>query len=216
MTTNVQEAKEKIVHLGKLMFDRHLTDSAGGNISIRIDDKIYMSPSYAGGHFHWDLSSDQILTLDLDGKVLAGNGKISREAKVHLVLLNEFFPDGVSVVHSHARNVLVYCAAEKPMPPVLYCTRKFGYIPQCEDAASGTDDLAINIANSVREQENWVKNHAAPVMAPRHGLFVLGTSIEDAFDATERIDTNAYCINTGFHLGITPVGEDAPINPDYE
>jgi L-fuculose-phosphate aldolase len=216
MSKEVQEAKEKIVRLGKLMFDRHLTDSAGGNISVRIDDKIYMTASYAGGRYHWDLTVDQILTLDLDGNKLEGNGKVSREAKVHLVLLNEFYPEGNAVVHSHARNVLVYCAAEKPMPPVLYATRKYGYVPQCVDAASGTDDLAINIANSVREQENWVKNNAAPVMAPRHGLFVLGTSLENAFDATERVDTNAHCILTGFHLGITPVGEDAPINPDYE
>ncbi len=216
MKEKVQEIKKLIVHLGKLMFDRHLTDSAGGNISIRIDDKIYMTPSYAGGHFHWDLTTDQILTLDLEGNKLDGNGKVSREAKVHVVLLNEFYPDGIAVVHSHARNVLVFCAAEKPMPPVLYATRKFGYIPQCVDAASGTDDLANNIADSVRDQTNWVKNHAAPVMAPRHGLFVLGTSLLDAFDATERIDTNAHCILTGFRLGTTPVGEDAPINPDYE
>lgn len=216
MSKEVQEAKERIVRLGKLMFDRNLTDSAGGNISVRIDDRIYMTPSYAGGIYHWDLTVDQILTLDLEGNKLEGNGKVSREAKVHVVLLNEFYPEGNAVVHSHARNVLVFCAAEKPMPVVLYATRKFKEIPQCKDAASGTDDLATFVADSVREQENWVKNHAAPVMAPRHGLFVLGTSLEDAFDATERVDTNAYCILNGMNLGITTVGEDAPINPDYE
>ena len=102
------------------------------------------------------------------------------------------------------------------MPPVLYATHKFGYIPQCVDAASGTYDLANNIAACVRKQTNWVNNCAASVMAPRHGLFVLGTSLLDAFEATELIDTNAYCILMGFHLGIKPVGDDAPINPDYE
>lgn len=216
MIYELEEKRELIAHLGKLMFDRHLTDSAGGNISVRVDDKIIMTPSYAGGHDHWDLGVDQVLTLDLEGNKLDGEGKVSREVKVHLALLNEFYPEGEAVVHSHARNVLVYCAAEKPMPPVLYATRKYGYIKQCVDAASGTDALANNIADSVRSQPNWVENHAAPVMAPRHGLFVLGTSLLDAFDATERVDTNAYCIINGYHLGITPVDEDAPINPDYE
>jgi L-fuculose-phosphate aldolase len=216
MADQVKEIKELIVFIGKQMFDRNLTDVAGGNISVRIDDKIYMTPSYAGGHDHWDLSVDQILTLDLEGNKLDGVGKVSREAKVHLVLLNEFYPEGQAVLHTHPRNVLVYCAAEKPMPPVLYCTRKYGYIPQCVDAASGTDDLALNIADSVRAQTSWVKNKAAPVMAPRHGLFVLSNDLYNAFDATERIDTNAYCILTGYQLGVTPVGEDAPINPDYE
>ncbi len=216
MADKVHEAKKMIVHLGKLMFDRHLTDSAGGNISIRLDDKIIMTPSYAGGHFHWDLTIDQILTLDLKGNKIDGKGKVSREAKVHVALLNEFHPEGNAVVHSHTRNVLVFCAAEKSMPPVLYATRKYGNISQCVDAASGTDDLANNVVDGVRRQSNWVKNNAAPVMAPRHGLFVLGTSLLDAFDATERVDTNAYCLLTGSHLGIKIMGEDAPINPDYE
>ncbi|MDA1372780.1 MAG: class II aldolase/adducin family protein [Proteobacteria bacterium] len=216
MADKAQEAKKLLVHLGKLMFDRHLTDSAGGNISIRIEDKVLMTPTYAGGHYHWDLNTDQILTLDLEGNRLGGKGEVSREAKVHLALLGEFYPEGNAVVHSHARNVLVFCAADKPMPPVLYATRKYGIIPQCVDAASGTDNLASNIADSVRHQSNWVKNRAAPVMAPRHGLFVLGTSLLDAFDATERIDTNAYCILAGSHLGITPVGGGAPINLKYE
>jgi ribulose-5-phosphate 4-epimerase/fuculose-1-phosphate aldolase len=31
-------------------------------------------------------------------------------------------------------------------------------------------------------------------MAPWHGLFVVGKDLDAAFDLTERIDTNAYCI----------------------
>ncbi len=216
MSIDIQEIKTQIVKAGKLMFERHLTDLAGGNISVRVEDKIYMTPTLAGTNFHWDLRPEQIVTLDLKGNILAGEGKISREAKVHLILLNEFFPEGTSVVHAHARHVLVFCAAEKPMPPVLAATRKYGYIPQCVDAASGTDELAENVAAEVRKQANWVKNGSAPVMAPRHGLFVLSKNLNTALDATERIDTNAYCILNDSHLNIKEIGKDAPVNANYE
>lgn len=42
------------------MFQRHLTDLAGGNISVRIGDTLYMTPRYAGARFHWDLVPEQI------------------------------------------------------------------------------------------------------------------------------------------------------------
>jgi L-fuculose-phosphate aldolase len=212
----IETTKQLIVKTGKLMFERHLTDFAGGNISVRIDDKIYMTPTLAGTMSYWDLRVEQILTLDLKGNVLAGEGKLSREAKVHLALLNEFYPDATAVIHAHSRNVLVFCAAEKPMPPVIVSVRKFGYIQFCVDAASGTDELATNIADAIRKQTDWLKNKAAPVMAPRHGLFVMGKDLNNALDSVERIDSNAYCILNGMSLGVTPIGENTPINPNYE
>lgn len=213
---DIQTTRELIATFAKHMFDRKLTDMAGGNLSVRLGDEILMTPTLAGTIDHWYLRPEQILRMDLEGNKIDGEGNISREAKVHLLLLNEFYPEGTAVVHAHARNVLVFCAAEKPMPPVLYATRKYGYIQQIVDAASGTDALAENVAEGVRAQSNWVKNKAAPVMAPRHGLFVLGKDLYTAMDAAERVDVNAYCILMGATLGVTPVGEDAPINPDYE
>ena len=216
MSNNNQEVRNQIAQAGNILFTRHLTDLTGGNVSVRVDDKIYMTPTLAGKSFHWDLWPEQILTLDLEGKYIAGDGKISREAKVHILLLNEFFPEGTAVVHSHARNVLVFCAAEKPMPPVLSATRKFGHIPQCVDAASGTDALAENVAEEIRKQSDWVKNGSAVVMAPRHGLFVISKDISTGLETTERIDTNAYCLLAGAPLNVSEIGSEGPINPDYE
>jgi len=212
----VDYTKQLITKIGNLMFQRSLTDLAGGNISVRIDDKIYMTPTLAGMMSFWELRTEQILTLDLKGNVLEGEGKLSREAKVHLVLLNEFYPDATAVIHAHSRNVLVFCAAEKPMPPVIVSVNKFGYIQQCVDAASGTDELANNVADAVRIQTNWKNNKSAPVMAPRHGLFVLSKDLNNALDSVERIDSNAYCIINGATLGVKPIGDNTPINPNYE
>ncbi|MGD0707022.1 MAG: class II aldolase/adducin family protein [Anaerolineaceae bacterium] len=213
----IQGFREMIASYGAEIYDRHLTDASGGNISVRVDDKIVMTPKKAGSVWHWKLRPQQVLILDLKGNKLEGEGEVSREVKVHLALLNEFYPEGTAVVHSHARNVLVFCAAEKPIPPVLYATSPFGVIEQCKDASSGTDDLARFVADKIREIGGVKTVKAAACMAPRHGLFVLAQNLYDAFDVTERIDTNAYCLLMGKTLGETvPLVSETKEHKEYE
>src|SRR4030042_373492 len=124
MKTEHDEIRNQIVRYGLELYERHLTDAAGGNISVRVGDVLLITPRYAGNYWHWRLRPEQILTLDLDGNKLDGEGEISREAKVHVALLREFYPQGTAVVHAHARNILVFCAMIKPMPMVLHATEK--------------------------------------------------------------------------------------------
>lgn len=212
MDNDLSRTRQHIVEIAAELFQRRLTDAAGGNISVRVDDVILMTPTLAGARYHWRLGPEQILVLDLQGTKLEGEGEVSREAKVHLSLLNEFYPLATSVIHGHARNVLVFCAAEKPIPPVLNCAMKFGEIIQVPDAPSGTTELAENITEALREQQDRVQKQAAAVMAPRHGIFVLSRNIHSAFDALERIDTNAYCLIHGKQL----FNLEAPMEIPYE
>ncbi|MGI6258523.1 MAG: class II aldolase/adducin family protein [Anaerolineaceae bacterium] len=207
----IQEAREIIAAFGKELYDRHLTDASGANLSIRIGDKVVMTPQKAGAHRHWNLTPEQVLVLDIDGNYLEGDGKISREAKVHLALLREFYPEATSVIHTHTRNVLVFCAAEIPMPPVLHATAPFGVIEQCRDAASATDELAEAVLEKIREKGGVSKAKAAACMAPRHGLFVLARDIYDAFEVSERMDTNAYCILQAQKLGVLKPLDGVPV-----
>jgi L-fuculose-phosphate aldolase len=200
MTTSKQELRELMVAYGQELYDRHLTDSAGGNIGVRLGDEVLMTPRYAGNLYHWKLKTEQILTLDLAGNLLEGDGEISRETKVHLKLLNEFYPQGTAVVHSHARNVLVYCAAEKPIRPTLHATEKFGVIPQIPDEKAHSQELADAVADGIRPQIDRLAKGAVAVMAPKHGLFLIAKDLHIGFDSTERIDTNAYCL---LHMGNT-------------
>ena len=53
MSEEIRLLKHKIAAYAKELYDRHLTDAAGGNISVRIDDKLYMTPRYGGSWYHW-------------------------------------------------------------------------------------------------------------------------------------------------------------------
>jgi len=195
----LNEARKLIARIGKLMLERNLTDLAGGNISVRIEDYVVMSPSYAGTHQFWQLKPEDILILDLKGRPLEGDGKISREAPTHLKLLNAFYPGGQAVIHSHARNIMVFCAARQPIPPVLEYTYKFGEIKLVEYARGGvhSQQLAENVFKGFTGQEERIARQAAAVIVPWHGLFAVGKDLYATLDAVERIEVNARCILFG-------------------
>lgn len=217
MSDKIWETRELIARFTKDLYDRRLTDTSGGNVSVRLGDVVVMTPSLAGTLYHWNLKPEQILVFDAKGNKLEGEGTLSREAKVHFALYDAYYPDGTAVVHAHSINVLVFCAAVQPMPPVLYNTKKFGVIPQVVDAASGTVALADNVVAGMEPQRAGISKGAAAVMAPRHGLFVMGKDLYTAFDSAERVDTNAYCIIHGKMLGeVEPLTDVVVANPYAE
>ena len=193
MSVETTLMRQKIASLGLLMYQRKLTDSAGGNISARVGELVCITPRYAGAKFRWELRPEQVLVCDLEGNKLEGEGEISREAKVHLRLLKEF-PDHNAVVHGHAHNILVFCAAGIPIEPVMEDTLKFGTVDLCRFAPAHTDDLSKFILEKMKEKSEALKKGSAGVLAPWHGLFVLGKDLDMAFDSFERIDGNAHIL----------------------
>jgi len=193
MNEAIQAMRVKITQIGKLLFERHLTDAAGGNISVRVGDLICITPRYSGTKHRWSLRPEQVLVTDLQSNKLEGDGEISREAKVHYHIFQSF-PDAGAVVHCHAQNALVFACAQQPILPVLEDTMKFGAIQVSRYAPAHSTLLAESIVGLLQGQEARIRKQAAAVLAPWHGLFVAGKDLDSAFDAAERIDTNARCI----------------------
>lgn len=189
--------RAKIAKLGGMLFARKLTDVAGGNISARVGNLVCITPRFSGSKRQWQLQPEDVLVVDMDLNILDGAGEISRESKVHFRLHREFGEHGTGVVHAHAQNILVFAAMNRPLPPVLESTQKFGTVPVVEYAPAHTDNLSENVAGGIRGNESRIRKQAAAVIAPWHGLFVIGKDLDAAFDAVERLDTNAYCILMG-------------------
>ena len=205
----IAQTRRKIAETGRMVFERHLTDAAGGNISVRVDDStVCITPRYSGSRRHWQLQTNQVLISDMHGNKLEGDGDVSRESKVHYRIYQEF-PDARAVLHSHARNVMVFVASGQPIEPVLEATLKFDTIPVTKFAPAHSEKLADAIAEGLRGKDEYIRRYATAVMAPWHGLFVVGKDLDAAFDLTERIDTNAYCI-----LMSRLLPEGGPMDPE--
>jgi L-fuculose-phosphate aldolase len=185
--------RTRIAELGRLMFDRFITDTAGGNISARVGDLVCITARHSGSKYQWRIRPEQVLISDLQGNKIDGDGELSREAKVHLKLLNDF-PDGKAIVHCHPRHVMVFAMMARPIPPVMEGTLKLGTIHVARFAPAHSGKLAEYVTAELRGEEEKIRKYAAAIIAPYHGLFVLSKDLETAFDAAERIEVNAQCI----------------------
>ena len=206
--SDVWDARALVAHIGRMLFDRHLTDAGGGNISLRVGDVFCMSPTLAGQMKQWQLAPEDVLVVGEDGEILHGDGGLTRESAVHFGLHKRFSHYGAAVIHAHPRNLLVFACANMAMPPVMEATRKFGVTPVIEYAPAHSPKLGERIAATMRGREEMIAKHAAGALAPWHGLFLMGKNLQAALDAVERLDTNAYMLLMAGRLGASPLMRD--------
>ena len=210
LTAEAQAGRALVAHIGRILFDRHLTDAGGGNISLRVGEVFCMSPTLAGQSKQWQLEPDDVLVVDGGGRILAGEGGLTREIAVHYGLHENFSAYGSAVIHCHPRNLMVFACANMPLPPVMEATRKFGTTPVIEYAPAHSPKLGERIAATMRGREAMIAKHAAGTIAPWHGLFLMGKNLPAALDAVERLDTNAYVIMMSRQLGASAMlGEES-------
>ena len=58
--------RAKIARLGAMLFDRRLTDVAGGNIGARVGEYVCITPRYSGSLRQWQLKPEEVLVADKD------------------------------------------------------------------------------------------------------------------------------------------------------
>ena len=182
--------KAHLARIAKLMFDRRLTDAAGGNASLRDGDRALVTPRYSGSRYQWELSVDQICEVALDGTLLAGAGQISREIEVHLAAYRHF-PEIGAVIHAHPFHVMPFVYAGRTIPPTNEYTEKFGTIGYVEDAPSHTPALGESVAAAITARRADLAKHPLAFLLPYHGIVVVADALAAAFDTLERVDGSA-------------------------
>jgi len=182
-----------IAYVGRMMFERRLTDFSGGNISVRDGDMMYISPRYSGSRQHWNVDPATIVSGRVDTDDILEDPGFSREGKAHLYVYRNY-PDVNGIVHAHPFHVLAFCAASRSIPPVLESTEKFGSVDILPYAPAHSKDLANYIVEGLKGKEANIQKQAAAVLLAKHGIFCVGKDVLAALDAVERIDWNAYCI----------------------
>jgi L-fuculose-phosphate aldolase len=185
-----REARQAIVEIGRLLYERQLTNSAGGNVSLRMGERVFISPRYAGSRFRWRLRPEQIVMVHLHAADALNTPGFSREGRAHLGLYRAF-PTAGGIIHAHPRYVTVFASAGKPIPPVLEYTQKFGAIEPIPFAPAHSQELADNIVEAILAKRAEFERHGLAVLMPTHGMIALGRDLDDAFDVVERADFNA-------------------------
>jgi ribulose-5-phosphate 4-epimerase/fuculose-1-phosphate aldolase len=84
-----------------MLFRRDLTEFNGGNLSIRANQMLILSPTYAAEYFIWNLSEEDVIVLDPEFNIVRGKeDALSRDTELHK-LIYENNPAIGSIIHFH-------------------------------------------------------------------------------------------------------------------
>lgn len=188
-----EKERKQLCKVVKSNYDRWLTNAAGGNFSIKVDeDRFVMSPTLAATTRLWDLDPEDILVVDKDLNVIEGNGKITREINMHMVFYEED-PKAKAVIHSHPKEMMVYAAMGIDLPLVCENVMKLGNaLPCLKYAPATTKELAERVRVYVKEKVAKEENSIYGALLAGHGTILCGSDIMVVNDMLERLETNAY------------------------
>lgn len=175
------EAKSAICEVGRKMYEKGFVASNDGNISTRVDDGIWMTPT---GVSKGELTPDMLIKLDADGKILAGSRSKSTETGMHLRLYREN-PSIMAVVHAHPPFATAFAVARVPLDRHVYpeALTIIGEIPVAPFAYPGTPAVAESVAP-------YAKTHNALLLA-NHGALTWGESLHQAWFRLESLENFA-------------------------
>lgn len=196
------DPRAKIVEIAHLLYERRLTNSAGGNISARSGDTIYITPRYLGSKQQWKLTEEMILVFDRDFKVLDGDpAKVSRESLMHFACYKHF-PQINSVIHAHPQYLNVFAASARPVTPTNQYTEKFGTLEIVPNLPAHSQDLADAVVAAVRKRETDLAKHGLGMILAWHGVAIVGRDLDDAYDTLERLEWSAQTLLLAAAAGI--------------
>ena len=173
-------AREELARICKMLYDRNLTVSAGGNMSIRIDEKNFIiTPS---GRNKGLLKPEDMVRMGMCGRVKS-DGKPSIENKFHLALY-KVNPETNAIVHCHP----LHCTAlaVKGMDIRTGLTPEgvilLGDVPMVEYHTPGSSNLVEAVAKH---------SSSKAMLMQRHGALTQGKDLEQAYNRMEELEFQA-------------------------
>lgn len=189
--SSLKDPRPKMVEIAHLMFDRCLTNSAGGNLSCRVGDHIYISPRYLGSINQWVLTEEMILVFDKDLNCIEGNeAQASRESLMHFGCYQRY-PAVNGIIHAHPRYLNVFAASGRPLAPTNQYTEKFGTLDVVPNIPAISKELADAVVAKLEPHEAEMSKHGVALILSWHGVMMTGRSLEDAYDTLERLEWSA-------------------------
>lgn len=177
----LQKEREDVVKYGRKLITAGLTKGTGGNISI-LNRELGLMAISPSGIDYFETAADDVVVMDLTGKVVDGRRKASSEHELHRIFYVRR-QDIDAVVHTHSVYATVLATLQQPLPASSYLVAYSGLDVRCADYASfGTRELAE------RTFEAMTDRYA--VLMANHGLLTGSKDILNAFNIAEQIE---YC-----------------------
>jgi len=191
--------KEQLIVAGKVLVAQGQDDFTRGHISFRLPDNpgLFFMKAHSIGLD--EITMQNILTIDLEGNVVAGTARRHSEVYIH----SEIFkarPDINCVIHTHPTYTIALSATGRP----LKCYSQPGALFY---DALGTYDDTINLIRTHAMGAGVARalGRGRGVLLKNHGVVVTGATIAEAVIGTIMLENGAMV-----QLLVEAAGDPAP------
>jgi len=189
----LDQLKEELVQLHLELPRNNLVAWTGGNVSARDPESglVVIKPS---GVRYEDLRPEQMVVLDLQGKVVEGDLKPSSDTFSHLYIYRAR-PDIGGIVHTHSRYATAFAAIGKAIPCVLTAMAdEFGGpIPCAGFALIGDEAIGKLVVEGIGQ--------SPAILLKNHGVFTLGKNASAAVKAAVMTEDVAATVWMAYQIG---------------
>jgi len=189
----LEAIKEEVCRLNLELPANNLVVWTSGNVSVRDTESGYVVIKPSGVKFE-DLKADQMVVVDLDGKIIEGNLKASSDTASHLYIYRHM-PQVNGVVHTHSNYATAFAALGKAIPPVLTAIGdEFGGpIPCGGFALIGGEEIGKVVVESI--------GHSPACLLKNHGVFTVGPTGKKALKAAVMVEDVAKTVAIALQMG---------------
>lgn len=173
-------ALAELLKTTRRMVELDLVRGTSGNISIRQETTLYITPS---GLPYDKMDESSISVIDLrTGEQTGGTHRPSSEVFLHTKIY-QTRTDVSAIVHTHSLYATMFAVCRRPIRAIHYIIAQIGNeIPVAEYATYGTQTLAENVVHALGQNFG--------VLMANHGVVCVGDTLARAL---ERAVTVEYC-----------------------
>ena len=179
----LENLKKEVYKAHMNLWENRLVMWTSGNVSAR-DPKTNLVVIKPSGVPYDKLSPDNLVVVDINGKVIDGNLKPSVDMVTHLYIYRNM-PDVSSVIHTHSTYASAFAAIGKSIPVCLTAMADFFgcNIPIGNLVLIGEEEIGKEIVNKIGSSK--------AIIMKNHGPFTIGTSVNEALKAAIFLEESA-------------------------
>lgn len=179
------EIKKEIVALCKLLLKQNHVIGSAGNVSVRVKDDenefVLITPSNVN---YTEMKPEDILIIDMEGKVIEGERNPSVEKHMHLSVYRAR-EDINAIIHAHSIYSTILSTLNLSLPPVMEELVPYigGEVSCAIYGEAGSEELAESVIKDLAERN--------AVLLSNHGNLCCGSHLKGAYTVLQYLERGA-------------------------
>jgi len=185
---------DELVATARALVGDGLVRGAGGNVSAREGDTMWISPS---GFSFLDAAPDDYPGVSIErGEIIRGTRRPSSEVLMHLAIYRSR-PEVRAVIHTHPPMTIALTAAGHDLRPMFadYYVYLGSHVPHIPYVTVTTPELAEEVRKVVGAPNCY------GIVLRNHGAITVGTSVKEAYFRTLAIEEQATIQHHALQVG---------------